>query len=1032
MSFCRDISAALHRMRAWSACGVLAAAATAHANQPPAIQPIPPQQVSENQTLLVAPVASDPDGDVLTWTGSGLPSGASVNAGSGALTWTPGFTQSGLYNGIVLTAADGHGGEAAVSLSIGVINVNRPPTVATIPTQTVNEAAALVVTPSASDPDGDVLHWWGDTTLPGGTVDQNTGAWNWAPDYTRAGTYNGVGLVCSDGQGGVVTATFKVVVNDVNRLPVVGPIANRSVMPGYQLRLSATVSDPDGDTVVWSGQRLPSGASVNAITGVFSWTPSVGQIGTYSNIALKATDAKGGAASSVFNITVRAVNRAPSVSHIPDFTLHEGSTLSFTASGSDPDGDSLKWTGKKMPPLATLDSLTGAFAWTIQFTEAGNDYDSIRVYARDPYGAENFTLFSVTVIDSNATPLLDPLDKQTVAENTLLTVVPSGHDPDSTQTVTWSGANLPAGAAVDPVTGVLTWRPAYGQAGTYNSVEIRLTDPWGAWASEVFTITVLRQLPEHFFGTFRNQTISLAALRMNYLGASWTYRDIRPLLDVYDWQVDADLTDSSTCAAGTQMVFNLIAADSLSAGNRYLSRKPADQAQWDSIVRTVVERYDGDGIDDMPGLPCPVHTWHIEEEGTFWVDTDANYVAHFNQTAAVIRDADPQAQVVLMGISSDQAWNAAWYAGFVKQAPPSFLWIREDSLAAFVARTATLLAQCDYDVVDLHSYETTNVLQGKLAWVRSLMAQPAPVWCFEGGGPYVSRDQGYTDTLNAYMVFELFAEALANGAERYTFPYLQPTSGNWDDAPGYDNIPLTSYGLFCDGSACTKPSYESFRVLTQHIADFTSARDLSPRISGFAPDSLYRMRFATTHGPVDIVWAGTGTRTVTYRMHGWTPGAFSTTLRVTHPVVAAGLTADEAVTEFIPFVQGYASLTVTDEPVIVEGPFDTTFAVAGGGRSTQAAFTPPEARLRASAAGGMLHVRWSVPEPPRVVQVDVFSAGGRRIATTALGEVGGAREGEVAWSVRDAAGRALAPGVYWLRLRADDRVRATARVVWLR
>lgn len=1010
---------------------LIAGACRAQANQPPVLQPIAAQQINENQAFTLTPSASDPDGDVLSWSGSNLPAGAAVNPTTGALTWTPSYTQSGLYNAIILTVSDGHGGTAAASLSIGVVNVNRPPVVNLVPSQTVNENTTLTVTPTASDADGDALHWWGDTTLPGGTVNPSTGVWTWTPDYTAAGVYNNVGLVCSDAQGGVVTAPFRVTVNDVNRAPTVGTVANRSIMAGYQVRLSTTASDPDGDAITWSGVRLPSGASVNQFTGVFSWTPTIAQAGTYSNIGLRASDPKGGSATAVFTLTVRLVNHAPTVTAIPDYAMKEGQLLSFTATGSDTDGDSLHWYGRKMPPLASIDSLTGVFTWDIQFTEAGNDYDSIRVYARDPYGAENFAMFTVTVADSNGAPLMDLIPKQTIGENTLLTVVPNGHDPDSTQALVWSGSNLPAGAVVDPQTGILSWRPAYGQAGTYNGVGITLTDPYGASTTEVFTITVLRQLPEHLFGTFRNQTISLAALRMNYLGASWTYRDIKPLLDPASWQYDADLTDSSTCAAGTEMVFNIIAADTLTAGNRYLSRKPKNQAQWDSIVRVVVERYDGDGIDDMPGLPCPVHTWHIEEEGTFWVDSDANYVAHFNETAAVIRAADPLARVVLMGISSDQAWNAAYYGGFVKQAPPPFLVVQQDSLAAFVSRTSTLLSGCSYDIVDLHCYETTNILQGKLAWVRSLMpSSAAPVWCFEGGGPYLSRQQGYTDTLNAYMVFELFGEALANGIGRFTLPYLQPTSGNWDDAPGYDNIPLTSYGLFCDGSACTKPSYETYRVLTQHIADFTAARDISPRVPGAASDTLFRMRFSSTHGPIDIVWAPSGARTLRYRLQAHGPGAFSAMLRVTHPVTQAGFTADQARIEFLPFYGGEAVLSVTDEPLIVEGPFDTTFtgAAGGGGVTTNAA---GEAAFGVApvARGTALQIAWSAPAGSGDLAFALFDVRGRRVAAMRVARAADVEAGQLSWQVRDAAGAALAPGVYFVRMGDATAVRATRRVV---
>lgn len=1004
------------------------------ANLPPVIQPIAAQQVNEAQLLAVTPSASDPDGDVLSWSGSGLPSGASVNALTGVCSWTPSYTQSGLYNGVVVTANDGHDGVASLAFSIGVVNVNRPPVVVAIPRQMVNEGATLVVTPSASDPDGNTLHWWGDITLPGGTVDPTTGVWMWTPGYLDAGTYLNVGLVCSDGDGGVVTATFRVTVSDVNRPPTLTPVGAQTDVATFQLKVSTSASDPDGDSFTWSGTNLPGGALVNPLTGYLSWTPTNGQIGTFNGVTLKATDTKGAFGVTSFTVTVRSTDRTPTVQPIPNYTLKEGLTLTIQPVGSDPDGDKLVWFGKKMPPLATIDSLTGYFQWNVQWTEAGNDYDSIRVYAKDPYGQQSYAQFNVAVTDSNGPPVLDLLQNQTIGENTLLTIVPLAADPDTSQVLVWSGGNLPAGAVVDPHSGVLTWRPAYGQAGAYNDVRLAVTDPFGASSSDGFAITVLAQSSQHYFGTFRNQTSSLAGLRMSYLGASWTYRDIKPLLDKLSWQTDADLTDSSTCAAGTQMVFNLIAADTVSIGDRYFSRKPADQASWDSVVRAVVDRYNGDGINDMPNLPCPVHYWHIEEEGTFWVDTDANYVAHFNETAALIKSVDPTAQVIAMGVSSDQAWNAAYYAGFVKTAPPNFLAIAQDSLTLFLNRTTTIMQQCAYDAVDLHVYETASVIQGKLAWLRSLMPAPAkPVWCFEGGGPYASRQQGYSDTLNAYSVLELFSEALANGVQRFTFPYLQPSAGSWDDTPGYNNINLTNYGLFCDGSACTKPSYETYRVMTQRIGDYTAVQDISPRVADASPDTLLRMRFTTPHGPVDIVWAPAGARVITLRAASQR-GAFSNSVRVTHPVTQAGVTADQAVMQFVPFVDGEAVVTVDSEPLLLEGPFDVSLPASktsGGGASVNAAASV-ELAVPGVARDGTLHLSWRTAPGEGVLSFDVVSAAGRLVAHTTVPRAPGDIAGELQWHAASAAGTPVAPGLYWVQLRDAAGHRVVRRVLLVR
>lgn len=72
-----------------------------------------------------------------------------------------------------------------------------------------------------------------------------------------------------------------------NRAPVLGYLSNRTLRVGEALALTLRASDPDGDAVRFSASGLPSGASLNATTGAFSFTPQ--QAGKWS-ITFNATD----------------------------------------------------------------------------------------------------------------------------------------------------------------------------------------------------------------------------------------------------------------------------------------------------------------------------------------------------------------------------------------------------------------------------------------------------------------------------------------------------------------------------------------------------------------------------------------------------------------------------------------------------------------------------------------------------------------------------------------------------------------------
>ncbi len=80
-----------------------------------------------------------------------------------------------------------------------------------------------------------------------------------------------------------------------------------------------------------------------------------------------------------------------------------------------------------------------------------------------------------------------------------------------------------------------------------------------------------------------------------------------------------------------------------------------DPAAYRSFVQAAVERYDGDGVEDMPGLLRPLHHWEIDNEPDLknLVDmrrdraddfaTPAQFGAVLVLTASAIRQADPEA-----------------------------------------------------------------------------------------------------------------------------------------------------------------------------------------------------------------------------------------------------------------------------------------------------------------------------------------------------------------------------------------------------
>ena len=106
-----------------------------------------------------------------------------------------------------------------------------------------------------------------------------------------------------------------VTVGEVNSAPVLAAIGNKNVNEGVLLTFTVSATDVDlpAQTLTYSATGLPSGATFNAATRTFSWTPSESQGGTTPSITLRVTDNGVGLLydEETITVTVSEVNSAP-------------------------------------------------------------------------------------------------------------------------------------------------------------------------------------------------------------------------------------------------------------------------------------------------------------------------------------------------------------------------------------------------------------------------------------------------------------------------------------------------------------------------------------------------------------------------------------------------------------------------------------------------------------------------------------------------------------------------------------------------
>jgi len=323
----------------------------------------------------VSPTAVSP-GELLTITGKNFCStqGDSkvlfANGAQGQVeTWSntritcrvPSNAQTGLLKVVTL------GGESN-GVTVTISQQNRPPVLAHIGNRQVNEGVLLSFNISASDPDGDTLTYSASNLPQGATFNPTTKTFSWTPTYQQAGTYPNVHFEVTDGALSD-SEDITITVNNVIGSPVLDPIGNKSVNENTLLTFGVNATDPEGDPLTYSASNLPQGATFNATTKTFSWTPSYDQAGIYPNVHFEVRDSSSSDSEDI-TITVNNVNRAPILDPIGNKSIIENQTLTFTINATDPDGDPITYSVQGLPKGATFENQT--FNWTPTANDVGN------------------------------------------------------------------------------------------------------------------------------------------------------------------------------------------------------------------------------------------------------------------------------------------------------------------------------------------------------------------------------------------------------------------------------------------------------------------------------------------------------------------------------------------------------------------------------------------------------------------------------------------------------------------------------------
>jgi hypothetical protein len=277
-----------------------------------------------------------------------------------------------------------------------------------------------------------------------------------------------------------------------NRPPVLDPIGGKTIDEGQLLEITIMAADPNGDALNYSANNLPTGASFDQTTHVFTWTPASDQAGSYPNVLFTVTDNGNPpmSASETITITVGDVNRPPVLKPIGDKTINEGQLLQFTVTATDPDGNELTYSASNLPSGAAFDPGSQTFTWIPGYDQYGN-YTDVRFTVTDRVSTplSDQEAITITVGNVNRPPVLNAIGNISATEGVPLRLTITATDPDG-DGLTYSASNLPPGAIFDPATQEFSWTPGYDQAGEYQNIEFTVTDTGNPIEIDIELITI--------------------------------------------------------------------------------------------------------------------------------------------------------------------------------------------------------------------------------------------------------------------------------------------------------------------------------------------------------------------------------------------------------------------------------------------------------------------------------------------------------------------------------------------------------------
>ncbi|MAG91344.1 hypothetical protein CMO83_01565 [Candidatus Woesearchaeota archaeon] len=318
--------------------------------------------------------------------------------------WQTTYDGEGSYN--INVKAEGNGFSGETDAEVVVNNVDRPPIFDRIGSKVINENQEIIITLSATDPDGEEVTYSVERIPAGAEFKENV--FTWTPGFDTVKKDDFVDYVMdklniltksfyvkfvASSQDQRVVRNVIITVRDVNRAPILEDFDTMTINEGETVNIAPKAYDLDGDKLSFSYSGF-----MNSDT----YESGFDDAGNHT-VTVTVSDGRLEDSKNV-QIIIRQSNRAPVLNKIKDIKANEGDTVTIVLDAHDPDGDHISYSIENPPADFTLKE--NVFTWVphsfIANYQGPKTFDF--VFAASDGQATSKQVAKVEVTDKNRPP----------------------------------------------------------------------------------------------------------------------------------------------------------------------------------------------------------------------------------------------------------------------------------------------------------------------------------------------------------------------------------------------------------------------------------------------------------------------------------------------------------------------------------------------------------------------------------------------------------------------------------------------------